>query len=502
MSRLGYIENSYGKSFSVSVANTYSFNILGHEESLPSNTLIIASNVDEDNNDIGTYSLLMTDSYGTPIRLTYTLSEGNGLYYSSEDDYLSLRMDEKGIIYTENGLSLNLSEYLSDIFVPDVEKNSISINKDKIPISDYNTLGISYIDGKTILVDDGEIFANTSALTYSNNNTNEYGIAIGDGDSITVNNGIVSLNIEYISRADENLYGLSMADGVTVNSNNGELTVITSNLDRATTESKGISRPNANSLIIGNDSKLIVNTENLDTATNNSKGISKIDVNTLIINDNNRIEVKDYKYIISSLDKYKEEYLKYKEKLNDYIEYLSDGNILLKNKNIILFAINETSTIELDKPQENEEVINMPEQYVSAVFDIITTCDFILNINFEEGTNEFPMVDLFEVNYNDEVTYQKTDALNPDTVYKSTNGELKKFTIKFLAKNFRDSVKNSYIITGVNLIISNSEDHNKSLSQKYSIVRYNSVYVEEETTAWTEEYYILIQDSVMWQAVI
>ena len=89
MSKLGYISNSYGKQFNISVANTYSYNVL-NGSNLPVNSIIIASNVNENNNDTGSYSLIATDSVGSPVRLTYTIKEGNGLYYHSDKELVHI----------------------------------------------------------------------------------------------------------------------------------------------------------------------------------------------------------------------------------------------------------------------------------------------------------------------------------------------------------------------------------------------------------------------------
>ena len=147
----------------------------------------------------------------------------------------------------------------------------------------------------------------------------------------------------------------------------------------------------------------------------------------------------------------------------------------------------------------------MPLQTVSAVFNITTTCDFNMSIVFEDGTNEFPNVDLFEVNYNDEVIYDKETALNPTTVYKSTNGEKKKITIRFTAKNYRNSVEGEYIVTSVNIRVSNSEDNLKFRTEKYSIIRYNSLYntikakEDKEKEGESKEFFILDNNSLYWK---
>ena len=496
MSRLGYIENSYNKPFAVAVANTYSSIVMENVNSLPSNMMIIASNVDEDGNDAGTYSLIVTDYNGSPIRLTYTLSEGNGLHYSQEDDAVSLDIDNDTIIYDEEkGLTINLLSHLNKAMA--INEDKLYIDNTQLPISSTSTLGISSIDNNTIKSDDGMIYVDTSKLMFANNSTKQYGIVIGDNNTIKIENGKITFNLDSLRAASNEEYGIVRSDGYTIEANNGILSVITENLDKATMSDYGIARIDGSTLIRDNENNITVNEQNLDIARPDRYGVSKIDSNTLEIN-NGVVSIKEYNNIMSLFGKYKKLYDDFKKKLEGYRDYLSNGNVLLRNKNILLFAVNETSTIELDKPNTDEEVINMPLQTVTVVFDVITTCDFIFNIDFEEGTNEFPLVDILEVNYNDEISYDKVQALDPKTTYPSTKGELKKLIVKFSAKNFRNSVKGEYIVTSINMTLSSAEDHNKNLTQKYSIVRYNSAYVPDNGTAEMEEFYVLVTNSVRW----
>ena len=499
MSKLGYIQNSYGKPFSISVANTYSFNVMAASKSLPKNTLIISSNVDDNGYDTGSYSLIVTDYEGNPVRLTYSISEGNGLHYSSDSDSLSLSIDNDTIIYDrENGLTINLNNHLDNSLV--VDSGSITLDLSKFPLASDTNYGISYIDGYTIKSDDGMIYIDTSALMYSNNSTDTYGIAIGDGETIYSDNGRLSVNISSLKKADDNGFGISKGDEYTVHTIDGILSVDTSNLDKATSITFGISKISDNTLMFDSENNITVNEKNLSISSPDKYGISAIDSRTLDVTDG-VVSVKQYNNIFSKINLHEGIFSEYKKKLDDYINYLSSGNVLLKNKNILLFAINETSAVELNKPLFDEEVVNMPLQTVTAVFDVITTCDFILNIDFKEGTNEFPLVDVFEVNYNDEKSYTKVEALDPKTIFPSTSGKLKKFIIKFSAKNFRNTVKLSHIITDVNIQISSADDHNKYLSQKFSILRYNSAYNEERSSSVLEEYFVLMNDSVYWDYV-
>ena len=503
MSQLGNIYNSYGQQINIAVANTYSYNVASGVN-LSRNTVIISSNVDEDGNDTGTYSLFVTDNNGSPIRLTYNISQGNGLYYSQDGDYLSLYIDNDTLISDNNQLKFNINNHLGESF--SYEGNKIELNELIIPNSSLQEFGISSIDGETINSDDDTIYVNTQALKYSNNSTSTYGIAIGDGKTIITQNGKLLVNIESFNKASSDNLGFIKGDNSTVDINDGVISVITNKLNLGNSEQYGIGKPDMNTIIFNSDRQITVNEDNLKIATSSTYGLSKINTDTISLN-NDKISMKDYDFIKKSISEYKNIYYEYKNEISKIKELLISGNTLVKDKDIQLFSINETSATELNKPQDNEEVIKMPIQYVSVMFNIITTCDFIMNIHFEEGTNEFPNVDIVEVNYNDEKIYTREEALDPKTIYSSTEGELKKFIVKLSAKNFRNSKKGKSLITSINFIISNSEDHNRQKNEKYSIIRYNSLYKEEKQEqevkddSLSNRNYILKSDEIYWSFI-
>jgi len=500
MSQLGNIEKSYGKQFNIAIANTYSYNVL-KGNNLPANTFIIASNVDEDLNDTGSYSLIVTDANGTPIRLTYSLSEGNGLYYSSKDDAISMHIDNKTLKTSQNKIYFDLASVLSDDLI--LNGNSLNINMSSIKSSTRNNYGVAKIDNRTLKMDGDSLYVSTDNLNYSNNSTEQYGIGLGDNKTIFTNNGVISLNINSLNKSNSERYGIVSSDNNTIKINDGIISVNTEALAKANASQYGISKPDNRTIVFDKNRNITVNEQNLSLATNTEYGLAKIDNASLNV-ENGKISMKDYDNINSYIDKYSKTITNYKNKINEYNNFLSSGNILFKDKSIQQFVINETSVAEFTHPKENEEIINMPLQTVSAVFDIVTTCDFIMTIQFEEDTNEFPNVDILEVNYNDEKTYTKTQALDVKTVYKSTEGQKKKLIIKFIGKNYRNSVRTEYVITSINVTIANKDDNTKSKTEKFSIVRYNSLYYnikEEKEEKEKAKVYVIDQDSAYWREV-
>lgn len=502
MSKLGYITAQYGKQFNIAVANTYSYNIL-NGSNLPAVSFIISSNVDDKGNDTGSYALFVTDVNGNPVRLTYTISQGNGLYYDDSSDSLKLNIDNDTLVADENGIRFNIKNHLSNDFA--IENNKISVNMLNIPDASKSTPGVASIDGRTIKTTGGRLFVDTDELQYSDTQSGTFGTVIGDGKTIYIENGQASIILDSFTHGSDEQWGVVTSDNRTINIDEGTVSVATRNLDIASENRFGISKPDVKTIVFDSEGNLTVNEDNLEIATPNSYGLAAIDPLTLS-NENSVISVKGYDEIVSKINELDIETDRYKAKVDEYIDYLSSGNVLLHDKDIRLFAVNETSMTELAKPKDGEEPIKMPEQTVSVVFDIITSCDFILNIQFEPDTNIYPNVDLFEVNYNDEFTYDKVTAMNPETTYKSTEGERKKLTVKFFAKNYRNTVSTEYVITSILFTIANSEDNTKLKTEKYSIVRYNSEYnalkKKEEDMHKGESDYVLIQDSLLWKETI
>ena len=499
MSKIGYVFAQYGKQFNVAVANTYSYNIL-KGSNLPGGSFIISSNVDENGNDTGSYALFVTDANGNPVRLTYTIGQGNGLYYDDANDSLKLNIDNDTIVADENGLKFNIEKHLSNDFT--IEGNKVSVNMNNIPDASTTTPGVSFIDGRTIKTSDGLLYVDTDELLHSDTESGTYGTAIGDGRTIYVENGEATLLVDSFTHADNDSWGVATSDNRTIEINEGTVSVVTRNLDIASENNLGISKPDVSTIVFDADGSITVNEDNLATATPANYGLASIDTQTLT-SENSTISVKGYDEIIAKINELENEANNYNNKVTEYVDYLSSGNVLLRDKDIRLFVVNETSMSELAKPKDGEEPIKMPEQTVSVVFDIITSCEFILNIQFESDTNVFPNVDLFEVNYNDEFTYDKVTALDPKTTYKSTEGERKKLTVKFFAKNYKDTVRSEYKVTSILFTIANSEDNTKSKTEKYSIVRYNSEYnalkKREYKPEQGESEYVIMQDSLEWQ---
>ena len=489
MSRLGYIENSYGKQFKIAVANTTGRNVL-NGSNLPTNSLIVASDVNEYNDDIGTYSLIATDYQGKPVRLTYTINEGNGLYYNPKKDALSLNIDNETIKDLKGKLSFDYKNSIDKETIVLNSKNKLSVNIDNLDITSSKNVGIARIDGDTLGMMDDVVHVNTANLDYSNTGSKIYGIGVGDGDTIVARNGKMSVQTQSFRKAHDNVSGIAKPDNETTYiTASGKLTVKEEGLSHANIEKYGLIKADNDTINI-NDGIIKFNMNSIPNASAGTPGFIQIDPSTINL-ENSVISVKNYDFIVSSKIFYSSEIIKYKNRINEIRDYVNSGNILAKKDDVYLLATNRTSVTPLNPPIYLEEMAKMEDQHVSAEFSIITGCDFYLSVLYKD--NIFPQVTIESINYNDELIYQGDEGIGIEHIYPSTNLEEKKIIINFLAKNFYSTVDDAFNITSIEVVAANVKDVSKEQKAKYSIVRYNSYYKEvevEEEEEFKVEYII------------
>lgn len=297
MSKLGNISYIFGKQFNIATANTYSY-ILLNGSNLPSNCIIISSPVDSAGNDIGTYSLIITDYEGNPIRLTYCIDSGNG--FKNDGDILYLGIDNYTIKDDKN-LSVNLS-YLVDNKSIDINSTGkIEVNTQNLNTANNTAFGIVKVDGKTISSDNGILFIQTDNLDYSDSNTKTKGILTSISNKIDITNGIISINTENLSKCTNSEFGIAKGDEYTIISEENGINLNQDNLSKASIDSFGLISNDGIS-IKSNNGELSVNTSNLTKASEKEKGIIKIDGNTIKVDENERITIDGYVKINSDMD--------------------------------------------------------------------------------------------------------------------------------------------------------------------------------------------------------
>jgi len=473
MSKLGYIQNSYGKQFNIGISNTYATNILSGTN-LPGNMLIISSPIDEDNNDIGYYSILVTDSYGNPIRLTYTISQNNGLQYSKDKDSLILNIDNNTIIENNHQLTANIS-YLIDNNTIKYENNKIDINIDNLNKANDYKRGLFKIDDNTIKSDNGKLYVDTSNLKFVNENTS-YGICLGDNNTIISNQGILSVNTNNLTIANENQFGIVNGLSDNINVNDGVISVITDNLETCTKDRSGIVSIDNSTIILDDKKQLTINTENLNKVSVNNRGVFKYDDNVFDIIDG-KLTVKNVKNIKENLNKIKTDISLLKEKISEIRDDLKTYKVGILQPMILDFHCCDITTFVLEKPNYlNEQINDMEFQYKSVDFIISTNCPFIISVKFENNID--PQVSLYEINYDNKHVYYGTNGLIQ--IYQTT--QEKKIPIKFtfIAKNYyKNNQKESTNEVKVKITVSYLNDSTINKSILYSIVRFNSGYNTE-----------------------
>ena len=224
MSQVGYVNNMYGNTLNFVTTNADGATVLklDGENVLTRNALIITSPTDENNNDLGTPSIIVTDTDGSPLRISYTMQPGNGLINEPNTDILRMNLDEHTIQSKKDSKDLDaiyvnayaLINHNSTLEV--VDENDLRVNvADIIDNSSLKTASRYIRDNKAFedqsgkLYESDKIFVDTSyiidnfTLTTVNSNINkETGEIISDDvDKTTLLNSNaqkISVNVKNI----------------------------------------------------------------------------------------------------------------------------------------------------------------------------------------------------------------------------------------------------------------------------------------------------------------
>ena len=497
MSKLHDIQNSYGNNFSIIVANTYSYNVM-NASGLPKSSMIIAAPFDKNSyEDVGNYSMIVTDYEGSPVRLTYSFETGNGLKF--ENDKLEFTIDGNTIVEKNQKLAATLSN-----------------------IIDMNTL--TSVDGK--------IFVNSQSL--GNTSQYEQGLYKIDNNSIQSFNGMLHVDMSGLDHASDDLPGVVEPDNVTVTADNGVLSIITENLQTGTNTSYGVIKVD-NDTIHSDDGVLKVDSQDLKVLRNNGKmlvkgdestirqdngelsfdessipyaspsnfGKVKIDPETLYVDQNGILHPKQNNNIAIIYD-YNEALDELENRVAALDEMVNSGLVSMHNY-IYSFTLNDAAIFALEPPEYLEEPIYMQTQRVHISLNIITNCDFTLNFEFTD--NETPLVEIMEISY-DSDTIVKTGVEALNFVWPSTQMLEKQITVLLSAKNFYSSTQFlEYITTKLKITAASAANVSICESIMYSIIRYNSAFNKDNDTdlessnVSTSSNYIANLDRSSWKII-
>lgn len=299
MSKLGDIRLSYGKQFNVAIANTYS-NIVLSGSNLPANTIIITSAADDKNNDVGSYSLIVTDGIGNPVRLTYCIEPGNGLGVDfNNGDVIRIMIDNDSIQDTSSGLSIDLCVF-EQTNVHNTN-NVLSVTTNELTVSSPSSRGITAIDGKTIKSDGYTLYIDTDELRHSDNASSAYGTIVSTDNILTVENGVMTISTTALPIATDEQYGVVHFDNATLTSDGENVYVNTQNLDTANDTEFGIISID-NNKIISSEGALSIETSTLRRSSVSTSGILSFDGSTIALNEAGQITIPSHSEITNKLN--------------------------------------------------------------------------------------------------------------------------------------------------------------------------------------------------------
>ena len=501
MSKLGNIQESYGKQITIAIANTYSSTVMG-STSLPKNALIISSPIvtDEQENvyDYGTYNMIMTDNYGNPVRLTYTIQQGNGLSVDKlNDDILKLNIDENTLITNDYGeLTVNKTKIIDNDTLVINDNNKIEVNINNLQSASLDTLGVVKIDNETIkTTTTGQLYVETENLDRANDD--QYGVVTSDNNTVHIDsNGVLSVNTQNLTKATVDSLGVVKIDGNTIKTQNGTVYVSTENLSRTTSANMGVAKVDG-STISAVSGVLSINLNGLKHASQSQYGLVKY--GDSIIVKNGVASVKDYDKLLGSIEQEKTLLVELQNTISKLQSVVIDSSLKTKG-GIYSLSCNESTITNLIKPTYLEEPVNMKTQHVYVSMNVITDCDFNISVLYEN--NETPAVELSQVNYNDEFSYQGFEGLLKE--YPSTNIKQKRVVLLFNCKNFKATAGKYEKATKITITISSVKDKELKKSLLYSVVRYNSNILVKDKTDDSENtentlVFIPIQSESFWK---
>lgn len=224
MSQVGYVNNMYGNTLNFVTTNADGATVLNldGDNVLTPNALIITSPTDANNNDLGTPSIIVTDTDGSPLRISYTIQPGKGLINEPNTDIIKMNLDEHTIqskkdaknldsIYVKTSSLIDNNSTLEVVGTNDLRVNVADIidNSSLKTASRYirdnkafeNQLGKLYESDK-IFVDTSYIIDNFTLKTVNSNINKENGGIISEDVDLTTllnsNAQKISVNVKNI----------------------------------------------------------------------------------------------------------------------------------------------------------------------------------------------------------------------------------------------------------------------------------------------------------------
>ncbi len=448
--QIGNTTKSFGREYNISVTNLDGNAVLANKD-LRENTLLVSSKVDNNLEDIGSYSLFMTDTNGNAVRLTYTIQPGHGLYPDpSDNDVLRMVIDENSISCDGDELYVNKRNIIDNntltvnsIIGDNAKRGRIGVVTDNLQKASNILFGITKGDERTTYIDPsnpGKIHVNTQNLDTVDDSLNRDGIVRHSSEmfrTIEANNGKLQVITKNLDKASGSNYGIVKTDSHTITANDsGTISVITSGLDKATNKRYGIVTSDDMTTTIKNG-QIAVRTQNLEPATGETRGVVMLDTWSIDTNPaNGKIEVKRFNEIEALLNTNNPEHKLFREDIED-----------LKNRVSKLETMPLQEVIEFLTPTgDPETALPMPvfntitkkvEQYSdrkTIAFTIKSNCKFNINVEYKEGTNDYSQVTLLNVRYKDSITIPANELAN--NIFEATDNTIQTLYFTFAVKNY------------------------------------------------------------------
>ena len=197
ITNVGYVVAMNGNEFNLSVTNASAQQLLDTNEKIEKCSILITSPLSTNYFDIGTPSIMVSDTNGALMRLTYTFKPGNGLDIdnSINKDVLTMHIDHKTIRTKDKALFADIAEMVN-------YNESFTFGS----VNNYNYLKLKpegFIDNRTIKLGSRLLdIANDNVLNFNNNYNNTYKLS---NDIIYVDKTVFTDDIYLTTRTIEDV---------------------------------------------------------------------------------------------------------------------------------------------------------------------------------------------------------------------------------------------------------------------------------------------------------
>lgn len=474
--QVGNTTKSFGKEYNISTTN-YDGNRLLNTEDLRENSLIVSAKVDNNLEDIGSYSLFFTDADGKAVRLTYTLQPGSGLYPDPNDgDVLRMVIDNSSITSDGDELYVNKRNIIDNDTLTvnatvgdNAKRGRIGVVTENLEKATNMRFGIAKADEYTTRISSpGKISVVTQNLETVDDASNRDGIVKHSSEmfrTISAIDGKIQVITENLDKASSVRYGVVKTDNKTIRSNNsGTISVITSGLDKATDTSHGIVKGDEYTAEINEYGEITVNTHNLEPATGESRGVVMLDTWSIDTNPaNGKIEVKRFNEIEALLNTNNPEHKLFREDIEDLKNRVSKLETMPLQEVIEFLSPTGDPETTLPMPKFDKETWKV-DQYSDTktiAFTIKSNCKFNVNVEYKEGTNDYSQVTLLNMRYAENETIPANDLAN--AIFDATGNTIQTLSFTFNVKNYDKDDNLASINTQV--IISAASINDSSIKQ-------------------------------------